>query len=147
MPSAPSSPSPHCGYLAQDAYSRPKGPAPRTLCFYNGKGWGKMPDYLFFYLCHVRYGLWNTSGGAGPLSSFPILPNTAETYLGSQYGFALAVRAPSLPSLPSQEPGMESGLQGTHSGPDSSSGACTGSLYSLGELAVAAGWRLIKMQT
>lgn len=26
---------------------------------------------------------------------------------------------------------MESGLQGTHSGPDSSSVACTGSLYSL----------------
>lgn len=91
-------------------------------------GWGKMPDYLFFYLCHVRYGIWNSSGGAGPLSSVSVLPNTAETYLGPQLGVVpFCCPHPQLPLSP-QEPGMESGLQGTHSGPDSSSVACTGSL-------------------
>lgn len=51
-----------------------------------------------------------------PCPHVPVLPNTAETYLG-----------PQLP-LPPQEPGKESGLQGTHSGPNSSSVACIGSL-------------------
>lgn len=74
-----------------------------------------------------------------PCPHVPILPNTAETYLGPQLGVVpFSCPHPQLPLSP-QEPGMESGLQGTHSGPDSSSVACTGSLS--WENCLAARWR------
>lgn len=57
-----------------------------------------MPDYLFFYLCHVRYGIWNSDGSAGfPVLMSPILPNTTETCLGPQVG-AVPFSCPQPPS-------------------------------------------------
>lgn len=93
---------------------------------------GKRCQTIYFFI-YVTSGMGSATQGMvlDPCPHVPILPNTAETYLG-----------PQLPLCP-QEPGMESGLQGTHSGPDSSSVACTGSLVPrskgpvLGELTVA----------